>query len=623
MSGTRRPDSSGAFAIAVAAGPFLLPVLGVSLGDLAFLVPLLAVGWGAAVCRAAARRNASRARLWNSLAIAGLIAVVASALAILTALAGDGETLGLYVGFAASVWLLLCSLEIARLSLREYGAMGMVDPLLLVGVPVSVVGYVVVAPAFDHGDAMLAAVVVVDLAALALCALGAMTSLPGRTRQCLIAAYATIVAGDALAAAGSAGLVDPQPWMIALLWAAGGLAFGTAAECDRAPQESAVPRPAPPEETMRHAYARALLPLGAVLSYPAAGIALAAATGRDAMAIAVFGALFIVSLVVAFARQAQLLVANRRAAARERRMRADAQRRTSELEALTAAAATMTETLEEGPMVERGLDALRVAARTTSSALHLYDGDRLVLRAATRAWSSEAVWAPPPQDGVPASGSRRGGRHIARLPLVARGRRLGLVTLVRRVSDAPFEGELDLLRLLVDQLAIALQNARDYREKLDLATRDPLTGVFNRRWFVEAFEKEIARHRRYGSDAALVMFDVDDFKSINDTLGHAAGDEVLREVCRLIDPLIRPADTFARTGGEEFWLLLPETSQLDALLVAERIRTAIARQQLLPGRQVTVSGGVAALGGGGHTREGGGRRAGPAADRGQRHGKEL
>jgi diguanylate cyclase (GGDEF)-like protein/putative nucleotidyltransferase with HDIG domain len=119
------------------------------------------------------------------------------------------------------------------------------------------------------------------------------------------------------------------------------------------------------------------------------------------------------------------------------------------------------------------------------------------------------------------------------------------------------------------------------------------------------------------------MFDIDDFKAINDTLGHAAGDEVLREVCRVIDPLIRPADTFARTGGEEFWLLLPETTQLDALLVAERVRTAIARRHLLPGRQVTVSGGVAALGGDGHTREEVERRADKALYWAKRNGKNM
>src|SRR5204863_6489121 len=89
------------------------------------------------------------------------------------------------------------------------------------------------------------------------------------------------------------------------------------------------------------------------------------------------------------------------------------------------------------------------------------------------------------------------------------------------------------------------------------------------------------------------LFDVDDFKSINDTLGHQAGDDVLRKIGQIVNGLIRPVDSFARLGGEEFGLLLPETSQLDALLAAERLRTAISRHEIMDERRVTVSGGVA------------------------------
>ena len=103
------------------------------------------------------------------------------------------------------------------------------------------------------------------------------------------------------------------------------------------------------------------------------------------------------------------------------------------------------------------------------------------------------------------------------------------------------------------------------------ATRSPASttaATSSRRW-----RRRSQRSERYGSDASLALFDVDDFKRINDTYGHAAGDEVLREIGRIVDGLIRPTDSFARIGGEEFALLLPETSQLDALLVAERLRT--------------------------------------------------
>ena len=169
------------------------------------------------------------------------------------------------------------------------------------------------------------------------------------------------------------------------------------------------------------------------------------------------------------------------------------------------------------------------------------------------------------------------------------------MTLVRAAGRPFAEDELGLLTLLVDQLGVAVQNARDYRERLEQAVRDPLTGLYNRRYLFEALDKEVHRVERYGSTASLVLFDVDDFKRINDTLGHAAGDEVLRRLRVIVEEIIRPVDSFARIGGEEFALLLPETAQLDALLVAERIRAAIARRRILPDRRVTVSGGVATV----------------------------
>ena len=142
-------------------------------------------------------------------------------------------------------------------------------------------------------------------------------------------------------------------------------------------------------------------------------------------------------------------------------------------------------------------------------------------------------------------------------------------------------------------MAMAVQSARDYRERLEEAIRDPLTGVYNRRFLLEALDKEILRAERYGSSASLVLFDLDDFKDINDTHGHAAGDAVLRRLAEVVQSTVRPSDSFARMGGEEFALLLPETSQLEALLVAERIRTALSRLDVMPDRRVTLSGGVA------------------------------
>src|SRR5205085_6230740 len=114
----------------------------------------------------------------------------------------------------------------------------------------------------------------------------------------------------------------------------------------------------------------------------------------------------------------------------------------------------------------------------------------------------------------------RGGRNITRVRLEAREQTIGLVTFVRPAKDAIDDARLRLLSLLVDQMAVAVQNARDYREKLEQAIRDPLTGVYNRRFFFEALDKEVRRQERYGSSASLVLLDVDDFKQINDSFGH-------------------------------------------------------------------------------------------------------
>ncbi len=280
---------------------------------------------------------------------------------------------------------------------------------------------------------------------------------------------------------------------------------------------------------------------------------------------------------------------------RERSLRREATRRSEELEALTGLATTMTQTLEEAPIVEQALGVLASAARATSGALQTVEEDGSIqLKAATGVWHTERTWAGLAKaDDHEITVFTRGGRSILRLPLAARGNHIGTVTLVRP-AEKPFnERGVALLRLLVDEMGVAVQNARDYREKLEQAIRDPLTGLYNRRFLLETLRKEVQRAARYGSEASLIIFDVDDFKQVNDTYGHARGDDVLRRIGEVVTGLIRPVDSFARIGGEEFALLLPETPQMEALLVAERVRATLGRESIIPDRRVTVSGGLA------------------------------
>lgn len=153
------------------------------------------------------------------------------------------------------------------------------------------------------------------------------------------------------------------------------------------------------------------------------------------------------------------------------------------------------------------------------------------------------------------------------------------------------------------EIAILGNFANIVSDELELrmiAQVDHLTGALTRRGFVEQAEREIARSCRYGRSSTLVMLDLDHFKAVNDTYGHPIGDQVLQRVAEVVGVTLRPSDVLGRLGGEEFALLLPETNGDDAMVVAERLRGAIADHPiaLTDGRMLPVSAsfGVAALG---------------------------
>lgn len=131
-----------------------------------------------------------------------------------------------------------------------------------------------------------------------------------------------------------------------------------------------------------------------------------------------------------------------------------------------------------------------------------------------------------------------------------------------------------------------------------LAGTDVLTGLANRRDAMSRLDQMIAMARRYNRPLACAMIDVDDFKRLNDTLGHSAGDDALRGVANVLRAALRQTDVAARIGGEEFLLLLPNQTERDAAMVAERCRTAVAAAPLLtahPKHRLTISLGVANL----------------------------
>jgi diguanylate cyclase (GGDEF)-like protein len=127
------------------------------------------------------------------------------------------------------------------------------------------------------------------------------------------------------------------------------------------------------------------------------------------------------------------------------------------------------------------------------------------------------------------------------------------------------------------------------------AVTDPLTGAFNRRHFDTCLATAIERRSRLGEPVSLLMFDVDRFKTINDTLGHPQGDAVLKALAELVRTCTRRLDVLFRIGGEEFALLLSSAHYSDAMAVAEDVRARVAGATLVAGRRVSISVGVSEL----------------------------
>ena len=172
---------------------------------------------------------------------------------------------------------------------------------------------------------------------------------------------------------------------------------------------------------------------------------------------------------------------------------------------------------------------------------------------------------------------------------------IGVLQLINARNEAgevvPFDAELEsLVQALAAQAAVAIRNAR----LEELSFKDPLTGVYNRRYFTQRIEEEAKRHARFREPLSLVLLDIDRFKQINDGLGHRAGDDVLRETARLLVAHSRSFSIVTRYGGDEFAVLLVNTPKSGALKYAERIRDLVERHHF-PHGPLTVSVGIAAL----------------------------
>ena len=186
-------------------------------------------------------------------------------------------------------------------------------------------------------------------------------------------------------------------------------------------------------------------------------------------------------------------------------------------------------------------------------------------------------------------------RSLISAPILYRGRLYGVINVNNKRSREPYsDDDLELLEHTAAHAAVAVANAQSYEELLDRAQHDSLTGLANHGHFWAAMAREWERADRYGRELSLVMIDLDNFKRSNDAHGHLSGDETLRAVASVLQDSARGADLAARYGGDEFAVILPETSPDGALAFAEKIRQRIESDRIGPdGFPLTLSIGVA------------------------------
>ncbi len=180
------------------------------------------------------------------------------------------------------------------------------------------------------------------------------------------------------------------------------------------------------------------------------------------------------------------------------------------------------------------------------------------------------------------------------VPLIARGALKGALNIYRAGEDAEFaEHEFHLAKSFGDAAALALDNAQIRARLEHLAQTDSLTGLYNHRFFHERLRAELTRASRSHDTVAVLMFDLDDFKRVNDVHGHGAGDQMLIQVARMARETVRGSDVVCRVGGEEFGVIMPSCDAGDALGLASRLSEALRGTDFEPAGRITVSMGVA------------------------------
>jgi diguanylate cyclase (GGDEF)-like protein len=203
-----------------------------------------------------------------------------------------------------------------------------------------------------------------------------------------------------------------------------------------------------------------------------------------------------------------------------------------------------------------------------------YPASRVLLRAAD-GYGVQRMTDPGIAPSVREKLIEWGWRTWIELPLVVNGRSVGLIEMADYRSARRWaQRDIEFCRTIAAQAALAVRNAQLYEDLRSQVDRDPLTGVLNHRAFYERLEQELSRAARSETQVAVIVVDLDDFKALNDTRGHVAGDGALRRVASAIRSTCRAVDVAGPLGGDEFAVILPDSeTDLDAL--AGRLLAAI------------------------------------------------
>ena len=187
-------------------------------------------------------------------------------------------------------------------------------------------------------------------------------------------------------------------------------------------------------------------------------------------------------------------------------------------------------------------------------------------------------------------------RHGIAVPLVADERTIGYLSVFTRDAERPFDdSDIRDLEALASYAGPAVDNARRYREARQLADVDALTQLHNRRYFHETLAREVSRAHRYKRPLALIVLDLDDFKAVNDRVGHLAGDGVLADVAERVREVVRTSDVACRVGGDEFAVILPESTVADAEGLYARLERAVSSRPIARAGSVSFSAGMTDL----------------------------